>query len=407
MKGLKGLCAVLLTALLILPGGAGSGSAGAETVPAAGQPAIEDWFEEKGLTLGKSSVAYPSLREGKTEEALREEINARILEDGRITEYVTRISQLISGGSLRVGWRGDLLGPVFSFAVFADGAVETPRSTYVWTAGNIDLRDGHEITREELFTDPEGAAEAMEAYLEEEVAPGLSAHLLNSQLTPAPESFRMSERGLILLYPVDQLSTLSDRAGDVLVPWRVVRDQLDLSEDGILSAMGIARWLAADGDDPGALPAESAGALRAMTADGRIPGIPLRLGDRVAERVEEWRLLTDPDVYAGGRFFALEGAPFRGVFLMTDFLTEDWENSVVDGIRTDLGSVCGLNIGETARDAWRAALGEPDYTITADEEWAEAYRTVPGERDYYAFGGHRLQLHANEEGILTSVIISE
>ena len=42
-----------------------------------------------------------------------------------------------------------------------------------------------------------------------------------------------------------------------------------------------------------------------------------------------------------------------------------------------------------------------------DEETAEAYRTVPGSRDYYEFGDHRLQLHADEEGVLVSVILSE
>ena len=42
-----------------------------------------------------------------------------------------------------------------------------------------------------------------------------------------------------------------------------------------------------------------------------------------------------------------------------------------------------------------------------DEEQAEAWRTVPGIRDYYEFGGHRLQLHADRDGILTSVILTE
>ena len=144
-----------------------------------------------------------------------------------------------------------------------------------------------------------------------------------------------------------------------------------------------------------------------MTADGAIPGIPARLGERLAPLTEAWRMLTDPDVYALGRFFSLEGAEFRNVFLMTDYLSEGWENSRVDGIRVDLGSVCGLSIGETEQAAWRECLGEPEHTIEMDAETAEAYRTVPGSRDYYVFGGHRLQLHADGNGILTSVILTE
>ncbi|MBQ8073604.1 MAG: hypothetical protein IJ231_07570 [Clostridia bacterium] len=368
-------------------------SAGGEA-PAAGL----DAFEEKGLTLGESSVQYPALREGAAEELLRERINTRILEDGKITDYVTRVSQLISGGSLRVAWQGSVLGPVFSFAVSAEGAVATPRPTFVWTAGNIDLRDGGEITWEELFAEPEAAREAMEAYLEEAVAPELSAHLLNSQLTPVPELFRMTERGLILLYDIDQLSTLSDRAGEVLIPWPVIRAELNPAAEGIPAAMGLLA-------EPG--PEDVAAGLRAMTAAGAVPGIPLTLGDRVKEKTDRWHLLMDPDVYAAGRLFSLEGASFWQVFLMTDFLSESWENSVVDGIRVDLGCVGGLTIGETTRETWLQALGEPEHTIAFDGEKAEAYRTVPGSRDYYVFGDHRLQLHADEAGVLASVILSE
>ena len=92
---------------------------------------------------------------------------------------------------------------------------------------------------------------------------------------------------------------------------------------------------------------------------------------------------------------------------MTDFLSESWDTSVVDGIRMDEGNLFGLVTGRTEQAAWRQLLGEPDHTVEYDEEKAEAYRTVPGSRDYYEFGGNRLQLHANEEGVLVSVIISE
>ena len=92
---------------------------------------------------------------------------------------------------------------------------------------------------------------------------------------------------------------------------------------------------------------------------------------------------------------------------MTDFLSEGWENSVVDGIRADSGSLYGLSIGGTKQEVWRRFLGEPDHTIEFDEEQAEAYRTVPGSRDYYEAGEHRLQLHADREGMLTSIILSE
>ena len=398
MRRKKLVCAVLSALFVFCVPAIHEAGAGEAT---ASRPSLE-WFEEKGLTLGESSVTYPALREGTEADAFREKINDQILEDGRVRDYVTRVSQLISGGKLNVIWRGAVMGPVFSFAFDASGAVETLRNTHVWTAGNIDLRDGHEVILEEIWQDPETAREEIEAWLEEEIAPDLSAHLANSGLTPIPELFRMTEQGIILMYPMDQLSTLSDRAGDVLIPWNVMKDQLKTDPEDILTAMGIQEWIGASADDPIAV-----SSLQKATEDGTIPGIPVRLGARMQELTDQWHLLIDPDVYAGGRMFSLEGACFQKIFLMTDFLSESWENSVVDGIQMNEGSLYGLVIGETKRETWQYALGEPDHTIDFDGERAEAYRTVPGTRDYYEFGEHRLQLHADEEGILRSIILAK
>ena len=409
MKYRNVFCAIL-SAILMWTGCAASFAESAEEKPAAAESAdpsgtetriSREDFEEKGLTVGESFLAYPSLKEGAAAEELRKAVNDRILEDGHVREYAARISQLVSGGRLNVSWRGEVLGPVFSFALSAEGAVRSPRPEQVWTGGNIDLRDGHEILPEEIFTDPEAARERMEAYLEEEAAPELSPHLQNSRVTPLPELFRLTERGLIWMYAMDQLSTLSDRAGDVLIPWDAVADQLDTSEDGILSAAGL---LGAAGGETD--PEACAERIRTWTERGRIPGVPAALGDSVLELTEKWHLLTDPDVYTLGRLFSLEGAEFRGVFILTDFLSEDWDHSVVDGIRMDLGSFAGLTVGRTTREEWRRLLGEAEHTIEFDAERAEAFRTVPGSRDYYTFGGHRLQLHADGEGVLVSVILS-
>ena len=76
------------------------------------------------------------------------------------------------------------------------------------------------------------------------MAPELSAHLLNAELTPIPELLYLERSGLVLLYPVDKLSTLSDRAGDIRIGWNVLRDELDLSEDGIPARIGVQDMIA-------------------------------------------------------------------------------------------------------------------------------------------------------------------
>ena len=355
--------------------------------------------EDAGLDLsGELSIHYPALT-GSGDEALTEKVNELIQERCRIGDYLTRAAQLLSGGSLVTEWKGGILGDVLSCAVSASGAVEDTRPTHVWTAVTADLRDGREITLPELFTDWDAAREWMETYLEENVAPDLSAHLQNSELTPLPETFCLDLAGLTLLYPVGQLSTLSDRAGDIRIGWNELRDELDLGEDSILSRIGA--------EDMITLSGRSAEKLRAAAAEGNLTGIPAKIGDGMQELTDRWHMLTDPDGFEGGRLFALEGGCFRGVFLMTDDLGRGWQDSRVQGIRMDQGCQWGLCIGETPRTEWLSVLGEPDGTTEIGDEKAEALRLVPGACDYYRCGEYLLQLYSDADGTLASVVLTE
>ena len=361
----------------------------------AAEPAVED----RGVDLtDQVSIRYPAVA-GLEDEELAARINGRILEDCGIREYLDRATTLLSGGSLRVTWSGGILGDVFSCAVSAEGALKTSRNTHAWTCSTIDLRDGHEISAGELFTDTEAARELMEAYLEDTVAPELSAHLLNSELLPVPEAFVLEQTGLTLLYSAERLSTLSDRAGAVRIGWNVLRPVLNLEEDSIPRRIGA--------DEMITLSEESAEKLRADAAAGALPGIPARLGDSVQELTDRYHLLTDPDGFEGGRLFSLEGSSFRGVFLMTDDLDRGWSASRVEGIRMDQGCAWGLCVGETKRAEWLACLGEPEQSAVIGEEKAEANRMVPGTCDYYACGGYQLRLYSDENDLLAGIVLAE
>ena len=356
--------------------------------------------EDRGLDLTEEiSIHYPAVTIAEDAE-LEARINDQIQADNGIKEYLARAAQLISGGSLKTEWTGGIVGEdLFICTVSADGALETTRPTHVRTGSNIDLRDGHEITAGELFTDETAARNMIENYLEDEVAPDLSAHLQNSEITPMPETFVIEPAGLRLLYPINQLSTLSDRAGDIRIGWYRLREVLDLSEGSILSRLGAEEMIE--------LSPESAEKLRNVTAEGSLPGIPAALGDRMQELTDRYHLLTDPDGYEGGRMFAPEGGAFRKVYLLTDDLSRDWKNSTVQGIRMDEGCAYGLCVGETKRDEWLAALGEPDSEAEITEDKAEANRIVPGTCDYYSCGNNRLQLYSDEDGTLVSIILTE
>ena len=365
----------------------------------ASSPTEEIRVEDRGLELSEEiSIRYPAVA-GMADEALQEQINARILEDCRIGQYLDRSAALISGGTLRVEWTGSVWGGVFSCAVSASGNLETTRSMHVWTRSNLDLRDGHEIEFAELFTDEEAARERIGQYLEETVAPDLSAHLMNSELLPLPEVFFLETTGLRLLYPLERLSTLSDRAGDIRIPWYVLRESLDLGEDSVPTRIGAGEMISLSGG--------TAEKLRADAEEGSLPDIPARLGDSMQELTDRYHLLMDPDGYENGRMFALEGGSFCGVWLLTDDLGSGWQESRVQGIRVDRGCIRGLCTGETLRAEWLRVLGNPDTSVELDEEKAEANRVVPGLCDYYRCGDHRLQLYSDESGVLFSFVLAE
>ncbi len=356
-------------------------------------------IEDRGVDLtAEISIHYPAVT-GMADADLQDAVNEKILEACLIREYLDRGTALISGGRLKAEWKGGLLGDVFSCAVSAEGALRNSRTAFQWTGCCIDLRDGHEISAAELFTDAEAAGELMEAYLEETVAPELSAHLLNSELLPLPDLMIPERTGLALLYPQEKLSTLGDRAGEIRIPWHVLRPVLNLEENGIPARMGVREMIT--------LSEESGKALLAEAAKGSLPGIPAVLGDSMQTLTDRYHLLTDPDGFEGGRLFFLEGGGFRGTALMTDDLGRSWENSRVEGIRMDQGCAWGLCVGETLRDEWLSVLGEPELTARIDEDKAEANRLVPGRCDYYSCGAYKLRLYSDENEVLASIVLAE
>ena len=352
-----------------------------------------------GLELSGSSVHYPQLT-GMADEVLQQQLNDRILAAGDIENRLTRLALLMqSPVSMQVTYRATMAGDVLSCVFSALGAVTDERATHVWSAVNVDLADGSDIAFDRLFTDEEGLRRDLEEYLDYGVGPELSAHLRNSELTPVPEVFGLTETGLTLYYPMEQLSTLSDRAGAVTILWYELREHLRLEDDDILTRIGARDML---------VPAPDSGEkIRAAVEAGTLPGVPVTLGGSVQEATDTYRMLTDPDLYQDGRMFALEDAAFRQVWLLTDALTEKtWDKSVIKGLRADRFNLWGLYPG-LDRQAVEAMLGQPDTVLTLDADMADAYRLVPGESLYYNYTGVQLRLHFDAEGLLTSLIITQ
>ena len=402
MKKLLTMLTAVCLAMSLAAGAAGESpaAAGDETLAGAVSAAEGAVTENKALQLGASNVSYPAIT-GMADGELQAQVNGQILEDLQVKEYLDRMTALISDEAhgIDVRWDGAVYGDVCSGLLEAEGSLKNLRRSHAWTWSNIDLRDGHEITFGELFTEEDAAREWLEGYLEETVAPTLSAHLAGSAVTPLPEGFRLEPTGLTLLYPADQLCTLKERAGAVKIAWNEIRELADWSEDGIPARIGAAEmteWTE-----------ESPERIREMAESGQLPGIPVMIGDGVKDWTDRMDLLNDPEEYAGGRMFELEGAAFRNVYLLSDAVSRGWEDSEVSGIRMDRGCAWGLCIGETQAAVWRDALGEPEDTAVFDADKAESYRTVPGTCDYYEFGEYRLQLQADGDGVLVSITLAK
>ncbi len=351
------------------------------------EPAVRDMSIEM---LG-SSVHYPQLT--GLDPAVQSAVNAAIMDKGRINERLTRMALLAdSPVKLRVSYAYTLTGDVFSCAILASGAVETSRDTQVWSAVNFDLSTGKEIAIADLFADADAASAFLATYLDEQVAPELSAHLAAGSLTPIPADFTIAPTGLTLYYDIGAFRTLSDRAGTVTILWS------EFPADMIAHPIAQTHL---------AFPEDAPATLTEALQSGAFEGIPAAIGQPMQELIDRHALLTDPDIYEGGRMIALEDGAFRQVYILTDALTEKFDHSTVQGIRADRLNFHGLCTGVTTVDAWRAALGTPDNTLAVDETRAESWRIVPGTSDYYTFGDYRLRLHADESGVLRSVFLTK
>lgn len=367
-------------------------SAGAEEAPDG--PRVTD----VALELLGSNIHYPQLT-GLADEKLQAAINDAIMQQGMIGERINRATRLMTGKvKLQVTYSHTLAGHVFSCAILADGAVTNTRPTQEWRTVNLDLTTGESIPFSALFTDEEAARAQIAFLLEEKVAQDLSSYLPAGDLLPLPECFALSPQGLTLYYPYHQFRTLSGKAGTVTFLWTELRDLLDLSEGSPLHALGVPDTITLDESD-------SREEIAAMLNQGGFPGIPATLGQNVRELTDRYAQLNDNELCEGGRMFYLEDGAFRQVYIITDALTDGWDESVVSTLRADRLNLDGLCTGHTTMDAWRSVLGEPDATAVTNDASAESWRIVPGVSDYYNLGSCRLRLHADKDGVLRTVFL--
>ncbi len=343
---------------------------------------------------GDSSLAYPLLSFSDGDgSAFR--INADLFTAAHVGEYLSLLSTLPdSGTGLKMDYtlfpEEDPPAPdgVISVVLSARGRMLRGRPSQVWYPLVYDLTDGSRVSSDDLFTDPSAAREAVEGYLEAHVAEGLSDYLENRQLLPVPmDSFALCERGIIYYYDHEALCFLSGFSGEVLIPYDALEDVLDRSEGSPLSRF------------PGAGEGIDAEGLFSALSEGRLYGVPARLGEALDGALSRLRTGFDPDGWPGGASYETEDARMRGILIISR------EGSgAVDGLVLREAGLCGLVPGKTRREDWLSVLGSPDRTRPAGREGSSG--PGPGQDDIYERNGFYLFLHAGEDGVLDLVSVT-
>lgn len=259
----------------------------------------------------------------------------------------------------------------------------------------LDLTTGEEITFDRLFADPEAAAAAMEAVIEEEILAAMSDYMEYADLLPMPrDSFGFDENGLTVYYPDDRYRYFGGMSGSVHFAWYELEDFI--GEDSPVRALAAAQ--PADGQ-----------AIETAVSSGRFGGaMPFGLGDRLGDALHALTLLADPDYTKDAMVYLFEEARLRGWALeIPRYADTDEEDTPVSAVRASRISWHGLTTGRTARGEIVALLGEPERTKSIDEDTAFDMMLEPGESLLYRFGEHVLQAHVDGNGVLSCLILRD
>lgn len=348
--------------------------------------------EDVSATMGESTVRYPQLS-GLPDPSVQKKINDDVVQSGGIPSLLVKLP---TGGSLQADYQCFWNECFFSTLLTVEEKQAGSRRTQSETALTYDLSSGEKLTLDRLFSDPAEAVRRMESMAEASLGREMTEYMENRDVIPLPEdSFTMDEWGITFRYPSSQLAFASGAAGAV----QFFYDELDglwlTDEDGLPAKMGLLSAEMTAGEQKTAIAA-------AVTA-GRLPMLPVTLGQSMTEIVEQYRLARTPDAFPGGRYFLMEAPLFRDIYLISDDMQAGYDHSVLRGVQLRRGSLYGLKAGTSLRAEWQSSLGDPAEEITLTESMAYDYQLSAGTCDVYRFGEHELRLYADETGVLICI----
>ena len=241
---------------------------------------------------------------------------------------------------------------------------------------NVSLETGEEILMEQLFADWDGALEAMETIIADDVLENMSDYMEYSELLPMPtDNYAFDECGLTVYWPEDEIANY---IGEESPAYALAHPDVS----------------------------HNAGAIEeASRGSGLGTCNQLKLGELLG-RIGGWYPLADPDYTTDALVFPLERERGYAVEIPKYAETEE-DETPVSAIRASNISIDGLlTTGKTTREEIIALLGEPAQEIVFDGDAAFDAMLEPGRSLYYRLASI-LQLHVDEDGVLSCVILRD
>ncbi|MBE5813640.1 MAG: hypothetical protein E7320_00340 [Clostridiales bacterium] len=340
-------------------------------------------------------LEYPQLT-GWPDSRVQQRINDDIILSANITSHMITFASLSADSlwGLQVSYDAYATDHVVSFVIYADGKMPNNRQGHTVTPLTYDLSTGKQLKPAALFADPEAAQQWLEEAAERNLSSEMSNYESSGSILPLPvERFSLDATGITFWYEPEQLTTVSGKPGAC---------RFDYTE--------LQHLLITDG-----LPADLCAISPRMTADeqhtlvlstleeGKLPQLPVTLGDAMTDIIDAYGLSRTPDEFPGGRYFVLEEPIFQNILLISDAMQSSYEGSVLEGIQLRRGAFCGLLVGEATRKEWLLVLGEPQETIEMTENMAYDYNLPTGTCDIYSHAGNTVRFYADENGVLAAV----
>ncbi|MGN0775880.1 MAG: hypothetical protein ACI4MM_04290 [Candidatus Ventricola sp.] len=256
----------------------------------------------------------------------------------------------------------------------------------------VRLETGEEILLEQLFSDWDGALEAMETIITDDVLDGMSDYMEYGELLPMPtDNYSFDDFGLTVYWPEDRYRYFDGMSGSVTFYWHELA--AFIGEESPVYALS-------HPDVP-----YNVSEIESLCMGGEVtPMLTLKLGELLGSTAGRYRL-ADPDYTTDALVYPLERVRGYAVEIPKYAETEE-EQTPVSAIRASRVSMAGLLTTGTTTDAEIIALlGEPAREMVFDEDAAFDAMLEPGTSLLYELSGRVLQAHVGEDGVLACLIL--